>query len=85
MSLKNLVGLEVYINQSVSFCKYNGQKVNLTTGGWVSAGQSLQTSCYFNTEITEKAKVDFTVIFVKKGFSFPSSSDGVIVGMPSGN
>ncbi|MFA6073790.1 MAG: hypothetical protein WC758_06755 [Candidatus Woesearchaeota archaeon] len=81
VSLKNLVGTDILINSTI--CEYNSNKVFTQESKTVAPGELFQLNCSTGQQIIDKAKVDFVVVYIKEGYTFPSSSDGVIIAEPS--
>ena len=80
MNFKNTVGVPLTV-KSIT-CVANGLTVNSAVSVPVDSGGEFQLSCDLGKVLIDKTKFSVSVLFYKQGMSFPSTSDGLVVGSP---
>ncbi|MGV8162286.1 MAG: hypothetical protein ACP5N2_03050 [Candidatus Nanoarchaeia archaeon] len=82
LALKNLVGQTISITSTICVESTNKKTTSETLS--VGPGGEFELTCVFdNVQFSEKVKVDFTVVYVKEGYSYPSSADAIVIANPS--
>lgn len=84
LSIKNEVGLELEMDSLL--CMYDGQEYrsavpDSSLAKIVDPGEIFNLTCNMQgAPLKSKSKVDVTIVYYKKGMSYPSSTDGFATG-----